>query len=87
MSESNFGPVLKTKWPPYHNFNVKWGGYQKAVISPFSLVPGVWNKKTTYWKSWSANLLKVSNLTFDPCFKVMQGHHAKRALYLPYNWF
>ena len=30
-----------------------------------------WNEKTTSWKSWSANLLQVSNLTFDPSFKVM----------------
>ena len=28
----------------------------------------------------------VSNLTFDPCFKVKWDHHAKKALYLPYNW-
>ena len=29
----------------------------------------------------------MSNLTFDLCFKVMYSHHAKTALYLPYNQF
>ena len=24
----------------------------------------------------------VSNLTFDPCFKVQWGHHTKKAMYL-----
>ena len=43
-----------------------------------------WNVKTTFWKLWSANLLQGSNLTFDPCFKVMWCHHAKGTLYLPY---
>ena len=31
--------------------------------------------KTTYRKLQSANLLQVSNLTFDPCFKVKWGNH------------
>ena len=44
---------------------------QKALVSPLSLVLGVWNKKTTYWRLWSANILQVSNLSLDPCFKVM----------------
>ena len=63
------------------------GAYQKTLISPLSLVLGVWNGKTISWKSWSANILQVSNLTSAPCFKVMWGHHAKSALYLPYNLF
>ena len=29
--------------------------------------------------------MQVSNLTFDPCFKVKWGHHTKEALYLPYR--
>ena len=61
------------------------GAYQKLLISPLSLVLGVWNEKTTSRKLWSASLLQESNLTFDPCFKVMLGHHAKRALYFSYN--
>ena len=44
------------------------------------------NEKTTL-KSWPTNHLQVSNLTFDPCFKVKFGHHTKKALYLPYYWF
>ena len=33
------------------------GAYQKALISPLLLILGVWNEKTTSWKSCSANLL------------------------------
>ena len=47
------------------------GSYQKALISPMSLVLGARNEKTTSWKSWSVHLLQVSHWTFDPCFKVM----------------
>ena len=61
------------------------GAYQKALISPLSLVLGIWDEKTTSWKLCSVNLLQVSNLTFDPCFKVMWGHHAKWDLHFPYN--
>ena len=39
---------------------------------------------TSYRKSWPANLLQVSNLTFDPGFKVDWGHHTKMAIYLLY---
>ena len=34
------------------------------------LVLGFLNVKTTYKKSWPANLLQTSNLTFEPCFKI-----------------
>ena len=75
MHRSSFGLVLKTKWLPYYIFYVKWGGgggaYQKALTSPLSLVLEVWNEKTIYWKSLAGNILQVSNLTFDPCFRVM----------------
>ena len=47
------------------------GPFQKALTSPLSLVLGVWNEKTASWKSWSANLLQVLNLTFDPCFVII----------------
>ena len=30
--------------------------------------------KSTYRKSWAGNLLMWSDLTFDPSFKVKQGH-------------
>ena len=57
---------------------VNWGHYtKKAVLSLLLLLLGLSNVKTTYKKSWPANLLEVSNLTFD----------AKKALYLPCNWF
>ena len=44
--------------------------FQKALISPLSLVLEVWNEKTTYRKSWPANHLQVSNLTSWP---LLQG--------------
>ena len=56
--------------------------YQTDLISPLSLVLGVRNGKTAYRKSWPENLLPVSNLTFDPCFKVKCGHRTKKLLYL-----
>ena len=34
--------------------------------------------KTIYRKSWPANLLQASNLTFDPCFKVNFCLYTKR---------
>ena len=37
---------------------------------------------TTRKKSGPVNLLEVSNLTFDPCFKVRWNHYAKTAIYL-----
>ena len=40
----------------------------KGLMSPLSLVIGVWNVKATYRKSWPANLSLVSNLTFDHHF-------------------
>ena len=36
--------------------------------------------KTTYWKPWHENLLKVWNLTFDLCFKAKWRHHTKSVL-------
>ena len=40
------------------------------------------NEKTTCRKSCPANLLQVSNLIFDTCFKVQLGHHYEEAFYL-----
>ena len=40
--------------------------------------------QTTYRKSCPATLLQVSNLIFDPCFKVQLGHHIEVAFYLPF---
>ena len=37
-----FGLVLKTKWPPYH---------VKGLVSPLSLLPGVWNVEFA-WESF-----------------------------------
>ena len=37
------------------------------------LVLEVCNMKTTYWKSWAANLLIWSDLTLGPSFKVKRG--------------
>ena len=48
-----------------------WGPYQEGLKSPLSLVLGVWNEETTCRNSWCADLLQVSDLNFDPCFKVM----------------
>ena len=60
--------------------------YQKALY-PLALALVVRNEKTTYKKSWSANLL-VSNLTSDPCFKVKCCHHTKSShIYLIIAWF
>ena len=56
----------------------------KVPNTSLSLVLGVRNVKTTDWKSWPANLMQVTNFTFDPCFKVKFGHHAKKASYLPH---
>ena len=51
-------------------------------MSPSSSVLWVRNEKTIYRKLWPANLLRVSNLTFDPSFKVKWGHLTKMAIYL-----
>ena len=40
--------------------------------------------KTTCKKSRPMNLLQVSNLPFDHCFKLKWGHHTKTAIYLLY---
>ena len=40
------------------------------------------NFKITCKKSWPMDLLQVSNLSFDPCFKVKWGHHTKMAIYI-----
>ena len=46
--------------------------------------------KTTCKRSWNVNLLQVSNLIFDPCFKVKWDNHTKMAIqvYVLYigNW-
>ena len=51
-----------------------------------SLIIGSWASKceNNFWKSWPANLLQVSDLTFDPCFKVECDHQTKTAIYLLY---
>ena len=41
------------------------GGVSKSPNISLVIGPRAWNEKT-YWKSWSANLLQVSNLTFEP---------------------
>ena len=71
LPESNFGLVLKTKWLPYHIFYVKCGVISKSPNISLIIGLGDWNVKTTSWKSWSANLLQVSNFTFQIYFKVM----------------
>ena len=38
----------------------------KGLISPLSLLLGVWNVKTTCRKSWPGNLFQMLNLTSDP---------------------
>ena len=40
------------------------------VLSPLYLIQGVSNVETTFRISGTVNLLVVSDLTFDPCFKV-----------------
>ena len=62
--DSNFGLVQKTKWPPYHMFNVKRGyPITKGHISPQILLLEVQNVKTTCRKSWPGNLVQMLNLT------------------------
>ena len=45
----------------------------KMRITPLLLVVQVWDGKPTYRKSWAGNLLKWSDLTLVPSFKVKQG--------------
>ena len=60
----------------------------EQCLQPYtSLVLGFQNEKTTCRKSWSVKLLQVSNLTFDPCFKVMWRYYIKKLLYFPDYWF
>ena len=40
--------------------------------------------KTTYRKSPPANLFQLSNVIFDPCFKVQLSSHIEKAYYIPY---
>ena len=40
--------------------------------------------KITCKKSWPVDLLQVSTLTFDHCFKVKWGHHTQTAICLLY---
>ena len=46
----------------------------KVLITRLLLVLEVCNVKPTHRKSWARNLLMWSDLTFDPSFKVKQGH-------------
>ena len=43
--------------------------------------------KITCKKSWPANLLQMSNLTFDPSLEVEWGHYTKIFMYLLYILF
>ena len=45
--------------------------------------PRVCNLKTSR-KSWPVNRLQVSDLIFDPGFKVKYHNHAEEALYFPF---
>ena len=45
----------------------------ELVITHLLLVVDVCNVKPTYRKSWAANLLMWSHLTFGPSFKVKRG--------------
>ena len=56
----------------------------KCLISPLSLLLGVWNVKTAYRKSWPGNLFQLRTLTFDPFFSVKWDHLTTKALYLPF---
>ena len=52
-------------------FKVKRGKPNlKVLITYLLLVPGVWNVKPTYRKSWDGNLPMWSDLTLGPSFKV-----------------
>ena len=42
--------------------------------------------KTTCRKSCPASLLQVSNLIFDPYFKIQLGYHIEKAFCLPYYY-
>ena len=54
----------------------------KSLLSPLLFVQEHRNVKKIMWKSCPVNLLQVSNLTFDPCFKVKLDQHTEKALYL-----
>ena len=69
---------FENKMAVVSHFYVKWASYQKGLKSPSSLVLGVWNEITTHRKSWSANLLQVSNLTFESCFKACRVNILQR---------
>ena len=50
-------------------FKINLGHTKKLLYLPYNWLRAL-SMQTTYRKSWSVNLLQVSNLTFDPCFKV-----------------
>ena len=50
---------------------------KKGPCISLSLVIGVQNVKTNNRESLPANLLQLSDLTFDPCFKVKRDHYKK----------
>ena len=45
----------------------------KVLITHLLLVQEAWDGKPTYMKSWTGNLLVVSDLTLGPSFKVKRG--------------
>ena len=45
----------------------------KILLTRLLLVLDVCNVKLTYKKSWSGNLMMLSDMTLDPFFKVKQG--------------
>ena len=59
-------------WPP--NINIL-ASFTCCLIFTFnnSLLLVIWvqNVKQTFWKSWAKNLMEGSDLTFDPCFKII----------------
>ena len=61
-----FGLILKNK---IANMGVSFQSW-KGLISTLLLVLQVWHVKPIYRNSWAGNLLKWSDLTLGPSFKV-----------------